>query len=411
MRCAGVILLAILLLPTPLAAQAARLLAPGLRAGQHVPLELTLDPSRPHTIVGEHVQSIELPIGVARVVVPLLAWQTPPGPLVLQIDGLDVTLPLDPPRDDETWIALLAPVEDGLVRSLAPAGRAVRVVAIDPALVPMSSLDAFDLVVLDLVARSRLSDDELGTLLASGVTIALRADAVSPDEAFAWTRRGSFHLLTPPRVGIDALLPDEAVYDAVVGDLPRWPPGFRLVLLAAAAGVGIVLFAAALLPGRGALVAFVIIAVVITAGVATWRATASPAAWTVGLIDVAVDDTSGRVDLWTILASADETTTTQRVGTSGGVVPFSRTHLRTLSPVLQCDERGRPVAIRLTLPRQRPVALLARAWRRGTFDEPATPASPPPWLLALARRLYAGADWRIEPTPAGTVRVTRATEE
>lgn len=377
----------IVLLWTSLAGATTELRLPmeGVRVGRFVPLELVVSPrTTPLRIDGPDVLSIELPASVAgRVVVPLLVWRVPQTDrLTLFIDGHTHELP-----------ARSIPATESIIGTQRGVGRNGITIEIDPRW-PALALSGFDMLALDDRAMRQLSDTGRALLLGHGVKLIASGDA-PPDNRWPWRPSDGAWVLDPIRVGLDTLRPNEPAYDATIGLSAGLEAPQRRTLVYIATGIAISLFLIYLLPGRAMLPALLLASGAITGAVLMLRDAIDETSTRVAVI-IAIDPRSQleRTDEWQMLISRRDLVLQLPADGGQALVPFSRTHLEQLAPLLRLDGQARSQSLHLNLRAGRPVLMVQR--RVDLLREaPIGPVDGRRWIDLLARRIYASPTWRI----------------
>ncbi|HMO24961.1 MAG TPA: hypothetical protein PKB10_01705, partial [Tepidisphaeraceae bacterium] len=383
-----------------------RLPMAGVRGGRFVPLEVVVTPrSTALRIEGSDVLPIELPPGAAgRVIVPLLVWRAPQdNRLTLIVDGQPPELP-----------ARSIPASESIIGTQRGVGRDGITSEIDPRW-PAPALAGYDMIALDTRAMRQLADPDRALLLGQGVRLVASGDA-PPDTRWPWKPSDGAGVLEPARIGIDALQPNDPAYDATIGLSAGLESPQRRTIVYLTIGIALAMFLIYLLPRRAMLPLLLLTSAATTAAVLMLRDTLDDTSTRTAAI-IALDRSAqlARIDEWQLLVARRDLPHHVPIDHGRSLVPFSRTHLEQLAPILHCDPAGRPQQLQLRLTAGRPVLLVQRRVEL-LRDAPIMPIDGLRWIDALARRVYASPRWhiagRIDPAaePGDTVILERPLE-
>jgi hypothetical protein len=297
--------------------------------------------------------------------------------------------------DSERLVGFATGVDDAVARKLAvkPGGAEVKVipVSLDP-VEPLKghaiAWELLDVVVLDASSLGRLDDSQISTLLALGVTVAVRGD-VGSRGSWPWVPEGDLSVLRYAPAGLNAAGYHLAAYAPVADWHSGMPWAFRRRVLGFAAIVCVLLLGLAL--WRPPLVAvWAVLAVAgASGGLAWWWRGQVPIRQAGGEVVI----TGGglvQTDGWTYQTSARDVFATLRWTEVSRPIYASRSALDDVWVSLNCDTAGRPREFVAWIPAGRRLAFLSRDV--GTVAPAATPRSPvnSPLVGLVSNGVYAG---------------------
>jgi hypothetical protein len=257
-----------------------------------------------------------------------------------------------------------------LLSELFPAKAVVRAPLdrVDPLPGPALAWTGLDAVLLDPSTAARVSTDELTTLRAGGVAVAIRADA-RPAGEWPWQRRGAWWVLPPDEsAAVNVIQPDRYVSAGDLAGAPSWSRRVVVVLLTcfALAAVGLSLWRS-----RRAWILVVVLDIVAAGGMWFWILAQPRSAAR------AVDERSGEwIDRYTLhVARADGDVRHAIAPEAAAAWPilFSPNHARNVNVTLECRTDGAPDRFVAYLKRGQSLVILERIPKRSTPSQrPAT---------------------------------------
>ncbi|MDB5319687.1 MAG: hypothetical protein JWN40_1318 [Phycisphaerales bacterium] len=295
------------------------------------------------------------------------------------VDGSELKLL----EDSERLVGWTTP-DEAFARQLLPGSPKIIPVALDPS-EPIkghaAAWEMFDAIILDATSAMRLDQAQLASLLACGVTVAVRSDT-PPFPAWPWKRMGEYAVLQYDPVGPATAGFHKDVYLPVDNWQAGWPwPFRRRVLLLAAVSCLLLLGLTLWRPPLTPLWAVLLVAIMLF-GIGKWWNTQLAIQQAAGEIVVFNDDGLTQTDDWTYqTAVAARDTTLRWSDVSRPMVADD------IWVSLNCDVTGRPTEFFTHLPANRKVAFLARTvGPRGPRTPPAKPVTSP--LAALVDKQY-----------------------
>jgi hypothetical protein len=347
------------------------------RVGRYMPVQPILRPGKAFSLSASGAVGAERYGG--NMPVPLLAV----GPLAdvrLALGERIVEQPvpqLRALRPDQRLVGIATDAEDAgrLLRELFPAKAIVRTPLdrVDPFPGPALAWTGLDAVLLDPSTAARVSTEQLMTLRAGGVAVAIRVE-VRPAGDWPWQRRGAWWVLPPDEsAAVDVVQPDRYTPSGDLAGAPAWSRQVVVALLTcfALAAVGLSLWRS-----RRAWMAVVALALVAAGGMWFWNLAQPRSAAR------AIKESSGEwIDRYTLhVARADGDIRHAIVPEAAAAWPilFSPNHAREAHLALECREDGAPERFVAYLKRGQSLVILER------IPKPATP-SPSPATAPAAR--------------------------
>jgi hypothetical protein len=349
------------------------------RVGRYVPVQPITPPGKPLSI------SATGAVGAQRyggdTIIPLLAV----GPLAdvrlaLGARIVDQPVPqLRALRPDQRLVGMATDADDAgrLLSELFPAKAIVRTPLdrVDPLPGPALAWTGLDAVLLDPSTAARISTEQLTTLRAGGVAVAIRVDA-RPTGDWPWQQRGAWWALPPDAAAaVDIVQPDRYMPAGDLAGAPSWSRKAVVALLTcfALAAVGLSLWRS-----RRAWILVIALALVASGGLWFWNLAQPMSAAR------AVEERSGEwIDRYTLhVARADGDVRHAIVPEAAAAWPilFSPNHGRDVNLVLECRGDGTPERFVAYLKRGQSLVILER------IAKPATPSPSPATGPAIRTR-------------------------
>jgi hypothetical protein len=424
------LLCALLLPPSALAAPTdlsiSLPLGPYVRPGHYVPVRLTGDfpdpgdywvaaaadnvTSRDDVSRGAGRTSVKLRQGRLDVTVPWLVTSPVAAKrpkLVIELRPESATGPdLQPLADHQRLVGHTLPLDPNLARQLLNQGEQggdsaqIIPIPLDPAQ-PLKShpcaYELLDAIVLDDATAARLRPDDIPSLLASGVTVAIRT-ARPPLPNWPWRRVGEYAVLRHAPVGVAPAPYHEAAYAPVANWQAGWPWSFRRRVLLIAAVCCVLILALALLRPRPVLLWSALLIAGLLTAVGKWWSVHLAIQQAGGEIVVLPDPANSNLtqtDAWTY-----QTTTAPRPATlqwrdDSRPIFASPAGVNDVWLTLNCDPAtGRPTEFFARIPANRKIAFLSRTLG------PAAPRTPPKTPVTSPLKSFAESTYA---TPTGRV--------
>lgn len=221
-----------------------------------------------------------------------------------------------------------------------------------------SSLDA---ILLDAASAARVTQEQLGKLLAGGTTVAVRSER-RPEGHWGWQQLGDWWVIRPELAGPRSSIQADA-YLPVLG----WSPGMstarsRLLVLMLAA-FSIVAIGVTLWRSRYAMLIVVAVSAIATAGLIAWRGANRAEVRSATAVVVVQRSIAEQQDDWTyfaVHAPGEVRHAAIREGV-GKPVFASRRHFEAVGVSLHCDSTGTPLKFVFALERGQTLAMLDRS--------------------------------------------------
>jgi hypothetical protein len=284
--------------------------------------------------------------------------------------------------DSERLVGWTTP-DEAFARRLLHGAPKIIPIALDPS-EPIkghaAAWEMLDAVILDATSATRLEQSQLASLLACGVTVAIRSDT-PPFPAWPWRRMGDYAVLSYEPVGPTTAGYHEAAYLPVAGWQAGWPWTFRRRVLLVAGVCCILLLGLAL--WRPPLTALwgVLLVAGMCVGIGKWWNVQLAIQQGAGEI-VVLNDGLTQTDGWTY-----QTSTALRPATLRWSDVSRPMVADDIWVSLNCDTTGQPTEFNTRVPANRKVAFLSRiVGPRGPRTPPARPVTSP--LAPLAEELY-----------------------
>lgn len=392
-------------------------LGPWYRPGKYVPVRVTATLPEP----GAYTLSLAADAGAGRTTLPATGGRLDaivpffvPGPrtprLAVSVDGRADSAQgpeMRPLADADRLVGWTTP-DEPFARQLTGPGARIVPVLLDPIeflkTTPVA-WETLDAVVLDADTATRLSEWQLGSLLASGVTVAVKTTQ-PPFPAWPWKRQGDYAVLVPELAGPAT----GAYFDAAYLPVADWQPGHpwpqRRRILVVAALCCLPLLAVALWRPRFAPAWAIVVATLLCLALVRWQRSVLAVRRASGEILVLHPRGVTQADRWTYLTSP--VAGTLRMSWDEVTRPVASGDL----PVtLVCDVGGHPAEFRVQVDSNRKVAFLGRMLG---LQSPRTPPVRPVTssLAPLVEAAYLGDSGRTLgelPVPANDDQAGRST--
>jgi hypothetical protein len=346
------------------------------RVGRYVPAIVQAPGDKPATLAAGGAVGVQVPAGTATAV-PLLAIGTlSDARLALGKQPVDQPVSqLRPLRPDQRLVGVATDVEDAgrFAGDLFPAKAVVRAPLgrIDPLPGSAMAWSGLDAVLLDPSTAARVSMEQLTTLRAAGVAVAIQVDA-RPAGDWPWQRRGAWWVLPPDEsAAVDVIQSDRY---APVGELAGASRRSRQIVVALLACFAIAAVGVSLWRSRRAWVGVVALSAVAAGGIVAWNSLQSKNA------ELVVEQQSGEwLDRYTQhVARADGEVRHAVAPNVAGTWPilFSPNHARDVNLVLHCRPDGTPDAFVARLKRGQSLVFLERVRAAAPTPAPAPATAP-----------------------------------
>jgi hypothetical protein len=274
--------------------------------------------------------------------------------------------------------------DESFARQLIPDAGTIIPVALDPS-TPIAghavAWEMLDAIILDATSAIRLDQAQLASLLACGVTVAVRSDT-PPFPAWPWERLGDYLVLRYEPVGPTTGGFHEDVYLPVANWQAGWPWPFRrrVLLLAGVCCLlllGLTLWRPPLTPLWA-----VLLVTVLLFGIGKWWNTQLAIQQATGEVVVFNEGGITQTDDWTYQTAVAARETTLRWSDVSRPMGADDIWIS-----LNCDVSGRPTEFFTRLPANRKLAFLALpVGPRGPRTPPVKPVTSP--LAELVDRQY-----------------------
>jgi hypothetical protein len=330
------------------------------RIGRYVPAQLQTPPGQPASILASGAVGAELPDGNAMAPVLVVAALNDVR-LSLGNQAIEPRLsPLRVLRPDQRLAGIATDADDAgkLLRELFPAKAIVRAPLgrTEPLPGPAMAWTSLDALLLDPSAAARVSVEQLTTLRASGVAVAIRVDA-RPASDWPWQQRGAWWVLPPDEsASVDVVQPDRY---APAGDLAGASTHVRQVIIASLACFALAIIAISLWRLRRAWVAGVAVSVLVACGVCLWMTTQPTSATRV--VEGRSGDWSDRYTQHVARADGEVGHVIDANAAAAWPILFSPNHARDVNLALQCRADGTPAAFVARLKRGQSLVFLERS--------------------------------------------------
>lgn len=330
------------------------------------------------------------PSGPGDVIVPWLVMTT--SPLDVRLPGLrDPDAVLHALDDDQRLVAIAGDAGDAPL-ALFPREKVV-IVPIDlsrPLPGPLQAWESLDAIALGSASAGHLTDVQRESLVAAGITLAVRSQP-PPDSRWPWKQRGDYWVLSRPPAGPSGVIEPDAyapTYEWVRG----WPLAFRRKILLTAATFILPALGLLLWRSRRAIVAFVAFCALAWALLWGWYGQQSPVLTLSAGIMVANGQTD-QLDVWHWLSPVRASDGRfPAAGLCHPVLPdpqhAARTRLR-----LVCGSDGTPLNFAFHLEAGQSLAFMIRMVSPVTSRPALAPAADP--FRSFARDLYLREDQTI----------------
>jgi hypothetical protein len=294
---------------------------------------------------------------------------------------------LKPLGESERLVGWTTP-DEPFARQLLHGAPKIIPIALDPA-EPIkgdaAAWEMFDAIILDATSATRLEQSQLASLLACGVTVAVRSDT-PPFPAWPWKRIGNYSVLQCQPVGpVTAGFHPDA-YLPVANWQAGWPWPFRrrVLLLAAVCCLlilGLTLWRPPLTP-----LWVILLVTLMLFGIGKWWNTQLAIQQAAGEIVVFNNDGLTQTDGWTYQTSVATRETTLRWTDVSRPMAADDIWVN-----LNCDTTGRPTEFLARLPANRKIAFMSRTiGPRGPRTPPTKPVTSPLATLVEAQYLQEG---------------------
>jgi hypothetical protein len=321
------------------------------RVGKYMPVSISTMGSV--DVRGPGLVPVRMPSAVADCVIPVLMIDRTLGEISVGSETKPVDLRLL--GDNERLV--------GTIGNAGVAGRflrektiAIPLDATNPLRGPAIAWETLDAVVIDGPMPSTIDPKTLETLLAAGVTFAVRTDR-APGAKWPWAREGEWWVLR-----LDPPGPRSAIAPAAYGPVSGWAPGsstrVRAQAVAIGAMVAIAALAVTLVRTRYTMVGIAGVAVLGVLFVAAWVAR-QPALREVSG-EVVLTGGSLQTDRWVYQKAVRATEAEYLCDRSTRPMLISGDQAREIGLVLECNADGSPRKFSATLARDRTIAYLLR---------------------------------------------------
>ncbi len=273
-----------------------------------------------------------------------------------QVQCADQKLPLHALAADGRLVGC-ATRDEALVNDLFP-GRHVITIDLDPTNPlpgPSIAWDALDAVVVDSIDPKRI-----GPLLATGMAIAVRTEAM-PDQTWPWRRVRDAWVVWPNPVNAQPSLLGDAAYVPTYSWSPGRTGAERQMIVVIAILSSCLMLAIAMWRWRWSVALLVLFVALFCCGFAWWRAGHSDVmSMTTSRTDH-IDGEVTQIDRWTYQTASVASPAEMPCDTITWPVFASPAHAALLNVVLECDGAGQPKRFVYQLPANARMAFVARS--------------------------------------------------
>lgn len=357
------------------------------RIGRYVPVVIHAPGEKTATLSAAGGVPVHVPGGTATAV-PLLSVGTL-SEVRLALDdqpAVESAQQLRPLRPDQRLVGVATDADDagGLLRELFPAKAIVRAPLgrVDPLPGPAMAWTGLDALLLDPSTAARASLQQLTTLRAGGVAVAIRVDA-RPAGDWPWQRRGAWWVLPPDEsLAVDVIQPGRY---APAAHAAGAPVKFRQVIVGALACFALLAIAASLWHSRRAWLVVIALSIVAAGAIVAWNI-GQPTSASVG---GGQDRTGPWLNQYVQYVGRAEGDVRDRIvpGTPlGWPVLYSPSHASNVSLTLECAADGTPRAFVARLKTGRSIAFAYRFYEPSSATPSTTPSPGPATAPATRTR-------------------------
>jgi hypothetical protein len=355
------------------------------RLGRYVPAVVQSPGEKAATLSAAGAMSLHVPGGTAAAVPLLAVGSLRDARLAIGKRAVEQEFaPFQPLRPDQRLVGVATDAEDAgrLLGELFPAKAIVRAPLgrIDPLPGPAMAWTGLDAVLLDPSTAARISTEQLTTLRAGGVAVAIRVDA-RPAGDWPWQRRGAWWVLPPDEsAAVDVIQPDRY---APAGDLAGASVRSRQVIVALLACFAIAATALSLWRSRRAWIAVVALGLATGGGVWLWSVTQPKSATRV--VDEQPGEWRDRYTQYVARADGEVRHVIDNSAAAAWPILFSPGHARGVNLTLECRADGTPEAFVAHLKRGQSLVILERSRAAAVAAAPAVTPSPSPATAPATR--------------------------
>jgi hypothetical protein len=258
----------------------------------------------------------------------------------------------------------------------------IRLDAADPLAGTPVAWETLNAVVLD--AGARVDPSKIESLLATGVTVAIRGPT-RPDDRLPWRTMGGYWVAGQPIAGPTTAGESAAAFLPVLSWEADWPAAFRRRILLYAVVFSVLAMGVSLLRMRWSALLVVGLSITFTLGLWAWWRGRSAVLQRSGEILV-LSEKLAQSDKWTYLAATSTTAATEPW--TEIVHPFFESSAARLAmkPVLVCGENGEPRMFQFQLGPGLKMGFLSRSFLPSPPAQPRQTTNSP--LELLARQMY-----------------------